>query len=185
MNNMGFRKEIMMKHFFGILVSVIFLSSMSLGAYGAETSKIGIVDIQKFQEKSVAFQKLQEVHLKKLEPQGKELEKEQAALIKLEEELRQQSMMLSLDAKEGRRIELGKRSRRYKYLEDELRQDLKQAQVETIRVVGTDIQKIVEEIGKKQGYTMIMEKRGVGFLYNDENIDITDEVVKAYDKMHQ
>ena len=99
--------------------------------------------------------------------------------------MRKQSLMLSLDAKEDKRKELGQRSRRYKYLENEFLQEKKEMEVETVRIVGTDIQKIVEEIGKKDNYTMILEKRAVGFLYNDEKIDITDEVIKAYDKMKQ
>jgi len=37
---------------------------------------------------------------------------------------------------------------------------------------------IIEEIGKSEGYLLIMDKRGV--LYSPSTIDITDQVVKKY-----
>ncbi len=174
-----------MRRYIGLLMGVIFLFGVQFHAYGADGCKVAVVDIQKFQQESVAFQKLKDDYIKNLEPKARELEQERSELIKVEEALRKQSLMLSLDAKEDKRKELGQRSRRYKYLENEFLQEKKEMEVETVRSVGSEIQKIVEEIGKKNNYTMILEKRAVGFLYNDEKIDITDEVIKAYDKAKQ
>jgi len=171
-----------MKHYIGLLMGVVFLFGLQLHAYGGESGKFGVVDIQKFQQKSVAFQKVKEDYINKLEPARKELEKEKAELMSLEEELRKQSMMLSLDAKEDKRKELGQKTRRYKYIENEFLQEMKEMEVETVRIVGAEIQDIVTEIGKRDGYIMILEKRAVGFLYNDDKIDITDQVIKAYDR---
>lgn len=172
-----------MKRYIGLFMVIIFCFCFQPYAHSVENCKVAVVDIQKFQEKSMAFQKVKEDYIKKLEPMGNELEKQQAELVKLEEELRKQSLMLSLDAKEDKRKELGKKSRRYKYLEEDFVQERKEMEMETIRSISSDIQKIVEEIGKREGYSMILEKRAVGFLYNDDKIDITDEVIKAYDNM--
>ncbi len=174
-----------MRHCIGLLSAIIFLFCFQLHAHGADGCKVGVVDIQKFQQKSMSFQKIKEHYIKRLEPKAKDLEREQGELIKIEEELRKQSLMLSLDAKEDKRKELGKRTRRYKYLENEFLQERKEMEVETVRIVGREIQEVVEEIGKRDGYIMILEKRAVGFLYHDEKIDITDDVIKAYDKMKQ
>jgi outer membrane protein len=181
----GLTKEIMMRHLITLLTGMMLIFCLTFSVYAEDKFKVGVVDLQKFQQNSVGFQKIREAYIKKLEPQGKELEKLQQELVKLEEGLRQQSMMLSLDAKEDRRIELGKKSRKYKFLENEFMTDVKQAEGETIRNIGGDIQKIVEKIGKEKGYIMILEKRAVGFLYTDERVDITDEVIAAYDKMKQ
>ena len=174
-----------MKHCIGLLTGIFFLFCLQIHAYGGGSGKFGVVDIQKFQQNSAAFQKVKEDYIGKLEPARKELEKEKAELISIEEELRKQSMMLSLDANEGKRKELGQKTRRYKYLENEFLQEMKEMEVETVRIVGAEIQEIVTEIGKRDGYIMILEKRAVGFLYNDEKIDITDEVIKAYDKKNK
>lgn len=174
-----------MRHLTGIIAGTVFLFCTQLHAFGADAGKIGVMDMAKFQQKSVAFQKFKNDYVNKMEPKRQELEKDRADLVKLEEELRKQSMMLSLDAKEDRRKELAKRSRHYKFLENEFLQAIKEAEADAIRAIGSDIQEIVEKIGEKNGYIMILEKRAVGFLYNDEKIDITDEVVQAYDQMKQ
>ena len=174
-----------MKPITTILLGIIFVLGLHFQAYGADPCKVAIVDFQMFQEKSTAAKKIMEAYQKKLEPQVKELKQEQAELLRLDEELRNQSMMLSLDAKEDRRNELEKKKRRFKYLENEYYQSVKQLQYDLLRRIGRDIKIIVTEIGKKEGYTMILEKKGVGFLYHDEKIDITDQVVQAFDTMNQ
>jgi hypothetical protein len=45
-----------------------------------------------------------------------------------------------------------------------------------------DLATVVRQIGKKDGYTMVMEKGEI--LWGTPTIDITDEVIRAYDSMH-
>ncbi|MBL7102289.1 MAG: OmpH family outer membrane protein, partial [Desulfobacteraceae bacterium] len=110
---------------------------------------------------------------------------ERAQIAKIEEELQKQSMMLSLDAKEDKEMELGKRTRHYKYMYGEVTQEMKDAEFEATRKVGKDIEKVVEKIAKKEGYTIIVEAGTVGLVYYDNVIDITDRVIKAYDDRKQ
>ena len=60
---------------------------------------------------------------------------------------------------------------------------MKEAEQDAKRMVGKEIEKIVEKIGKTQGYTIILERRTLGLVYYKDSIDITDQVVAAYDKM--
>ena len=46
-----------------------------------------------------------------------------------------------------------------------------------------ELEKVVEKIGGKEGYTLIMEKRTIGLIYFDKALDITDQVIKEYDRM--
>jgi outer membrane protein len=82
-------------------------------------------------------------------------------------------------------MELGKLTRHYKYMVGEVTQEMKDAEFEATRKVGREIEKVVEKIAKKAGYTIILEQGTVGLIYNDDNIDITAQVIKAYDKMKQ
>ena len=174
-----------MKHFISLIVGVAFLLGFQLNGYSAESLKIAVVDLQKLQRASTGFKKLSESYAKKLEPKKNELDREKVSLRDLEEEMKKQNMMLSLDAKESKMKEHGKKSRRLKYLENELLQELKEAEMEVKRSLLIDISKIVGEIGKKENYTVILEKGSSGFLYSSDSIDITDQVTKAYDQMKQ
>lgn len=162
----------------GILVIILFQGQ----APAAEMSKIGVVDIQKFQQKSTSFQRTRAGMKKKFDGLQQKLDQEKAELIKLEEDLKKQGMMLSLDAQEDKKLELDRKRRHFKYLYEDFTQEMKAAEAETTRKIGLALEKIVQKIGKQEGYTLIFEKRALGLLYFDNAVDITDRVVDAYDK---
>lgn len=151
----------------------------------AQDIKIGVLNMKKLQQNSVRFQKIREVLKKKFNVLQKKLDGERAQIAKIEEELRKQSMMLSLDAKEDKEMELGKRTRHYKYMYGEVTQEMKDAEFEATRKVGKEIEKIVEKMSQKKGYTIILEDGTVGLIYYNIAIDITNQVTEAYDKLSQ
>jgi len=149
----------------------------------AKGVKIGVLNMQKLQQNSVRFQKVREALKKRFNALQKKLDAERAQITKIEEELRKQSMMLSLDAKEDKEMELGKRTRHYRYMYGEVTQEMKNAEFEATKKVGKEIEKIVEKMSQKEGYTNILEEGTVGLIYYDDAIDITRQVTEAYDKM--
>jgi len=165
-----------------VLMLIAFLNGVALSEQGC---KIGIIDMEAFQEKSVSFQKIKEKLRAKFQALQNKLDKEKEELMRLEDEFKKQSMMLSLDAKETKKKELEKKRRHYKYLYEEYSIEMKEAEREARRAVGKEIEKVVEEIGRKKGFTIILEKRTVGLIYYRDEIDITDEVIKAYDRLNR
>ncbi|MCJ7684634.1 MAG: OmpH family outer membrane protein, partial [Desulfobacteraceae bacterium] len=67
----------------------------------------------------------------------------------------------------------------------EVTQEMKDAEFEATRKVGKEIEKIVEKMSQKAGYTIILEDGTVGLIYYDNAIDITNQVTEAYDKLSQ
>ncbi len=172
-----------MKKFLLILLGGAFLFSMQYTAVLAGEIKIGVLDMKRLQQKSANFQVIKESLKKKYNAFQKKLDAERDQIQKLERDLQKQSMMLSLDAKEDKEMQLGKLTRHYKYMVGEVTQEMKDAEFEATRRVGKEIEKVVEKIGKKQGFTVILEQGTVGLVYYDNAIDITAQVIKAYDQM--
>jgi outer membrane protein len=166
-----------------VSLAVVCLFRVSLAT--AQPAKIAVIDLDKFQKTSKSFQKAGAVFKKKLEDLQKKLDDERNAVAKLEEEFKKQSMMLSLDAQEDKRRELEKKRRYYKYLYDEFSQEMKETETEAIKKVMQELEKVVEKIGQKEGYTLIVEKRTPGLIYFNKTMDITDRVIEAYDKTSQ
>lgn len=164
-------------------VSMVVCSQASQAA--PQGTKIAVVDLDKFQKTSKVFQKAAATMKKKFEDLQKKLDDERTALSKLEEDFKKQSMMLSLDAQEDKKRELEKKRRYYKYLYEEYTQEMKDAEMEAIRKIMKELEKVVEKIGDQEGYTVILEKRTLGLVYYNKSVDITDRVVEAYDKMYQ
>ncbi len=174
-----------MKKFFGLFVGIIFVLFFLTHAFCADTCKIGVIDVMKLQEKSKSFQKVRKELKERFVALEKKLEKERNGVIELEQELKKQSMMLSLDAKEDKRKELEKKMRRFRFLQNETAEEAKALELDARKEVIKDIEKVVNKIGKEKGYVIIFERRTVGLIYYKDTIDLTDEVTKAYDKAMQ
>jgi outer membrane protein len=154
-------------------------------ALGQNNFNVAVVDIQRLQNQSAAFQKQRAKLKTKFDTMQKKLKDEENAIRKLEEDFNKQSMMLSLDAKEDKKRELERKKRHFKYLYEDYTQEMKQLEQEATKRVGKELEKIVEKIAAEKGYILIFERRTIGLIYFDNAIDITDQVTKDYDKMQQ
>lgn len=163
------------------LLTMFFLQPAPLAA---QTVKIGVVDLQKLQKNSKAFQRASVGVKKKFDDMQQKLNDERNALAKLDEDLKKQSMMLSLDAQEDKKREFDKKQRQFKFMYDEYTQEMKDTEMDAIRKIMKELEKIVEDMGKKEGYTIILERRTLGLLYFNNVIDLTDRVTEAYDKQN-
>ena len=168
--------------FMGALI-VFFLGGYAQAAQAASAGvKMGVVDLQKFQKNSKAFQKAGAGVKKKFDEMQQKLDQERDALSKLEDEFKKQSTMLSLDAQEDKKKELERKRRQYKFMYDEFSQEMKDTEVEAIKKIMQELEKVVSKMAEKEGYTLILEKRTLGLIYSSDAIDITDRVTETYDK---
>jgi outer membrane protein len=172
-----------MKHLFRVAIVGLFILFIQQNAFCANNVKVGILDMQKLQMESKNFKKVAKRFEDKFESLKKKIQKEQNILKKAEEEWEKQSSMLSSEARETKRIELEKKRMNYKHVAEDYSSQLRNAELEVQREVGKDLDKIVKDIGDKKGYTIILERRTIGLVYYADGLDITDEVIKAYDAL--
>lgn len=147
----------------------------------AAGEKIAVIDTEKFKQKSESLKDLLSEMQKKVDTMQKKLYEEQKALKELEGEFEKQRLMLSLDAQEDKRLELEKKKLYVKYLFEDFSMETKALEREAQKTITTALQKIVQDLGEKKGYSLILEKRTPGIYYTDKAIDITEEVIKLYD----
>jgi outer membrane protein len=174
----------LMKGLIGVLLGLLTMVFLQPAPLAAQNVKVGVVDLQKFQKNSKAFQKASVGVKKKFDDMQQKLNDERNAVGKLDEELKKQSMMLSLDAQEDKKRELEKKQRQFKFMYDEFSQEMKDTEMEAIKKIMKELEKVVEKIGEKEGYTIILERRTLGLLYFNNTIDLTDRVTDAYDKLN-
>ena len=167
--------------FLGILMVVFLFPAAPLAA---QAVKVGVVDLQKFQKNSKSFQKSSVSVKKKFDDMQQKLNDERTALAKLDEEFKKQTMMLSLDAQDDKKRELEKKQRHFKFMYDDFTQEMKDVEMDAIKKVMKELEKIVEKMGEKEGYTIILERRTLGLLYFNNTVDLTDRVTDAYDKQN-
>ena len=170
-----------MKKFLCLLIGIVLVPFIPLKAMGEAPCKIGIVDLQQCLSESIEGKKLLEELKAKLKGLQNKLDAEKNELMKLQEELGNQSMMLSMDAKEDRGREFDRKRREYEYLYKDLGNEMKKAEIDVQKKMLKDLAKVVDKIGSDLKYTIILEKRSGGIMFFDKTIDITNEIIKLYD----
>jgi len=154
----------------------------SASAYCAENLVIGVVDLQRCITESAEGKKIYQELKKKKDEMQKKLDVRQEELLKMKEEIEKQSMMLSVDAREDKEKTYERKRREFKYYYDDLSEEMMKAEQEARKGILVELEKVVAEMGEKGKYSMIFERRSGGLMYSDKAIDITDEVLKAFDQ---
>ena len=174
-----------MKQLFQLGLGIFIILCFQYTALGQSTFKVGVVDIQRLQNQSKAIQRARAKLKKKFDALQQRVADEKEAVRKLEEDFRKQSVMLSLDAKQDKKRELDRKKRYYKYIYEDFVQEMKEVEREETKKVFKDLEKVVDNIARKQNFDLILEAKSMGLIYYDDAIDITDRVTKDYDKMKQ
>lgn len=165
-----------MKRIIIALVAALMLAAPALAA-----DKIAYVDLQKALNLSKAgAQAKSEISdlVKKYEGEFKTM---QEGLLQKKGELEKQAALLSDSAKADKEREYQKEVRDLQRFQKDVKDELQQKDAEYTKRILNELFDILQKMGKDGGYTMILEKNEGAVIYASENIDLTDELIKAYD----
>jgi outer membrane protein len=162
------------------ILGVCFLAGgvMRADAQGTVTVKIGYVDLQRSLNETGAGKRAK----KKLEGdkarKQKELDKQQKDLQAFAAELEKQRVVLKPEVLRQRERELQEKyvALQEKYLQ--LQQDLAKQEALLVREIFSKAGPVIQEIAKRDGYSMIIEKNEGAVLWANDKLDITAEVNK-------
>jgi outer membrane protein len=172
-----------MKRYPMLLTFTLCLFGLNGILYGAEAAKIGVVDFQRVIDTSNPG-KRSAVEIKS---QGKQMEetlkKKEDEVQELKKTLEQKAIVMSKDAREEKERELRIKANDFQSLRQRYLDTLKELNVKLSGEIKKDVFGIVENIGKQGGYLLILERRVGGVVYAPNSIDITDQVIEAYNAL--
>ena len=151
----------------------------------AETQKIGYVDLQKALNLSSAGKEAKEKIKTKVQTYDAEVRERQEELKKLKDDLEKQAMLLSEEARNAKERDYQQKVKDYQRFTKDIQETLQQTDADLTRKILESLLKVVQEVGKSEGYTLVLEKTESSIVYADESIDISDEVIKPFDKLGQ
>lgn len=159
---------------FAPLLLILFFSTNF--ALAADVAKIGVIDLQKILETSSAGKSIQAELKQQKEKMESDLKQKGADIEKISKRLERESMVMSKEMREEKEREQRIKINDFKSLQKKYRSDLQKLEVELMNQLQKDIKELVEAIGKKEGYLLIINKYSV--LYSPGSIDITDDLIK-------
>ncbi len=137
--------------------------------------KIGVINTQRILEESkIGKSIINELESLRLE-RKKELDSLNAEIESLKSTLETQASLLSTDAKRTKEDELLKKQTTLRRKVEDYENELRTRQDTVLQTITVRIEKILENLGKEQGYTIILNEAVA--LYFSTEIDITDEVI--------
>ncbi len=158
-------------------------AALLLGGFAraAEPVKIGVVDLQRCLNESRMGRKYKAEFTAEADRRKAELEKEEATLKALREEIEKQGLVLSETARVEKEREYKERLAAFKKRFQESQQALQRKDQELTRRILKDLQGVIRKLGATEGYTLILERQEGGVLFAPEAVDVTDEVIRRYD----
>jgi outer membrane protein len=149
-------------------------------ALAADVAKIGVIDFQKILETSAAGKAIQAELKSKNEMMATDLQKKGTEIENISKRLERESMVMSKEMREEKEREHRIKVNDFKSLQKKYRAELQKLQVELMQKLQTDLNAVTAEIGKKEGYLLIMDKRGV--VYAPTSVDLTDKIIQMLNK---
>jgi outer membrane protein len=159
----------------------IFTLSLSTIAIAADGVILGAVDMIKVAQESEAGKKamgtlkvIADKYQDKLKTRQKELEKLQVAMT-------EKGKGLSATKRSAREKELQQKFQEYQQYAKNAQQEFATKETELSKPIREDLEKLVKEYGRTNGYTAIVHKEGL--IYFDSKIEVkelTDDILKLF-----
>ncbi len=166
-----------------IWVCVVILASPVAGT-AESINKIATVNIQEVLLGSAAGQEVKKVLEEKVVELQSTFQKDQEEVDTLRSEIEKKSSVWSQEVREEKEREYQKRVREVQLKSEDAQFELQQMEKQLMTPVLNELQKVIKELGEKNGYSLIMDSRA-GLLYVDKALDISELVQKELDSRQQ
>lgn len=158
---------------------ILLLALSGTFASAQERVKIGFIDIQRVLSESQPGKRARERFQAQVKKAEADLQKEKLELDRIRSDLDKKGPLLKEDERRNLEADFQKRSVNLQRSMTDYQQDLRQKDGEMTNDILKELEKIVNEVGKADKFTLIMERSQI--LYSDQGVDITNKVIEVFD----
>jgi outer membrane protein len=163
---------------------VLFSILLCVSAVGAqERVKIGFIDIQRAISDSNAGKRAKERFQAQVKKAEGELLKEKTELERLKADLDKKGPLMKEEERRNLEVDLQRRYVSYQRTMTDQQQELRQKEGALTGDILKELEKIVNEIGKSDKFTLILERNQI--LYSDQGIDVTNKVIEVFNSRNK
>jgi Skp family chaperone for outer membrane proteins len=163
-------------------MTLVFVGSTLSFVAKAADQKIALVSLQKALNMVDDGKKAQDALHKDYEMKKKQLDALKVDLEKMNTDLEGQKAVLSQDAMNTKRKDLQTKFLDLQTKAADYERDLRTKASDTTQKILLALRDIVVEMSKQQNYSLVIENSAETVLYSQDAVDITDQVIAAYNK---
>ena len=165
----------------GVFRAAVALAVLAAAAPAWAELKIGIVDLQRALNESSAGKKAKEQFKVEFDKMQNSLKGEKDRLDRMKDDLEKQSVVLKEDERKNKAEEFERRRRDLRRKLEDSDAELRKKDQELTGDILKDLAEVIQQIGERDGYTVILENSSSSVLYGSKSIDMTDEVIRSFD----
>lgn len=162
-------------------IAVVLIALLMLAAPALAETKIAYVDLQKALNLSKAGVKAKNEIAAQVKKYEDEFKTKQDELQKMKTELEKQAVLLSDSAKGQKERDFQQSVKELQRFQKDVKEELQQRDADATKRILNELFDILQKLGKDGGYQMVIEKNEGAVIYADESVDLTDELIKAFD----
>ncbi|MBI9089140.1 MAG: OmpH family outer membrane protein [Desulfobacterium sp.] len=164
-----------------LTTAALFLfGAASAGA--AELPKIGIVNFQKV----LATSSPGKIAKAEINKKGKEMEDslkaKGAELEELKKTIEREALVMSKDKRDEKERDFRIKVNDFKTMQARYKESFKDLENRLISKINRDVLELAHQMGKDEGYVLILEQNAAGVMYFPETLDITDKLITKFNK---
>jgi len=181
------RRQSMRRHIFVCLATLGSLGFLSSIALGADAMKVGVMDQQLVIERSKAGKRALDELKAYSATRQKIINSDDQELKELEQSI--QEAKLSETAKQEKQTQFQAKLEAYQRRLADFNREIQQKQRETVLEYIKKVQDAAQVVAQREGYIAVIDRGSEAairiVIYNQPGLDVTDLVVKEFDKQNK
>jgi len=173
---------------FSIVAAGALCVSLTTGAPAAEAFKMGVIDPQAVLEKSKSGKKALDGLKEYVSTRQKLLSRDEEELRNAEKTLKESTSKLSEAEKKEKEAQFRTKIQEYQKRAQEFNQELQGKQKELVDDYMKRIASATQTVAEKGGFSIVVDKGSEQtvkiVIYNKDTIDLTDQVIKEFDRVN-
>lgn len=168
-----------------ILAQILTLTfTLTLASVASAEFKLAYVDVQKAIEKTSMGKKAKDEMKKEADKKNKELEKKKSDIDKMREDIEKKRSVLAEEAFAKRAAELQEEMQKFNQSAGKAQAELQKKEAELLEPIVKKMKAVIEKLAKDKGVSMVIQSNQNAqiVLYAASELDLTDELVNAFDK---
>ncbi len=160
----------------------LLLLTMSFSAFSSVV--VGLVDIQKIITSIKEGKNVQKSLEKSFNDKKAILKKDEDKIKKMQEDYKKQSMVLAEAARATKEREIQEVMMKLQNKTMEFQREIQKMEQDMKKPILEKLRPIIDEVSKSNAVSMTFELSAAPIVYAESKKDLTEEVIKAYDKKH-
>ena len=164
------------------LVSLLFAGNTVLAVEMKDDGKVGYVDVQRAIQATAAGKKAKEQLDGEFKKRKESLDKKKADIEKMGQDIEKKKAVLSEEVLNKRQMELQEEMMRFQKVVAENQMEIQKKEKDLVEPIIEKMKKVIERVAKEKGFSLVIEKGQQNVLYAQKEADLTDDVVKSFEK---